>query len=95
MTTTAMTYADFYGRTHLGAISSIDITMHLLGTAAGPVIATRLRRMLGSYSAVFLVYTILPLVTGTVVLCCARKPSPPLRTGDDTLNSRPRGIATR
>jgi len=26
MTTTAMTYADFYGRTHLGAITSVDVT---------------------------------------------------------------------
>ena len=26
MTTTAMTYANFYGRTHLGAITSVDVT---------------------------------------------------------------------
>lgn len=64
-------------RTHLGAISSIDITMHLVGTAVGPVIATSLRAVLGSYTAVFTLYTLLPLISGTVVLCCARKPQPP------------------
>jgi len=41
------------------------------------VIATSLRAFFGSFNEVFLLFTLLPLVSGTLVLLFARKPRPP------------------
>ena len=49
----------------------------ILGTSVGPVIATSLRAFFGSFNEVFLLFTLLPLVSGTLVLLFARKPRPP------------------
>lgn len=75
--TMVLSQADFFGRENLGAISAIDTTMHLVGTSVGPVVATMLRAWLGSFNAAFWVLAAVPLVSGSVVLCCATKPRPP------------------
>ena len=49
----------------------------LIGTATGPLIATALHAYLGSYDATFWVLALLPLFSGSLVVCLARAPDPP------------------
>ena len=79
MTVSGMIYADFYGRASLGAIQSVDVTWHMVGTATGPLIAAFLREYYGSFPPVYLTLMLLPLLSGTLALFLR---PPPRRRGD-------------
>ena len=49
-TMSAMVFADFYGRTHLGSIMALNSSVGLLGTAVGPLYIQMSRELQGSYT---------------------------------------------
>ena len=46
-TMSGMVYADFYGRSHLGAIMALDSALGLVGTAIGPLYIQTSRELQG------------------------------------------------
>ena len=73
-TMSGMVYADFYGRTHLGAIMALDSALGLVGTAVGPLYIQLSRELTGSYNPVFYTLTLMPCVTALLSLWLLKKP---------------------
>ena len=69
-----LTYAEYYGRLHLGSIRGITIGSQLSGQVIGPIAAGSMYDFTGSYQLPFLLFAICVLVTSEVVLSA----TPPL-----------------
>ena len=61
------------GRASLGAIQSVDVTWHMVGTATGPLIAAFLREYYGSFPPVYLTLMLLPLLSARWRSSCDRR----------------------
>ena len=72
-------YADFYGRKHLGQITSFDAMFNTMGTAIGPLIFSAFRAYFGSYNQVLYLFSIPPLISSILSFCFLKKPSLPPR----------------
>ncbi len=64
----AVMWAKFYGRTHLGSISSVALSIGIVGSALGPIIMGSARDLMGSYAPLFNVIAWLPLALALVNL---------------------------
>jgi len=62
----AVMWAKFYGREHLGSISSVAMSIAIVGTALGPVVMALARDLTGSYGPLFNVIAFFPLVLAVV-----------------------------
>jgi len=71
----AVMWAKFYGRKHLGSISSVALSIGIVGSALGPMIMGAARDLMGSYAPLFNVVAFLPLVLA-VVNIMVRPPQP-------------------
>ena len=69
-----LTYAEYYGRLHLGSIRGITIGSQLSGQVIGPIAAGSMYDFTSSYQLPFLLFAICVLVTSVVVLSA----TPPL-----------------
>ena len=69
-----LTYAEYYGRLHLGSIRGITIGSQLSGQVIGPIAAGSMYDFTSSYQLPFLLFAICVLVTSVVVLAA----TPPL-----------------
>jgi hypothetical protein len=74
-------FANFYGRKHVGAISSVFQGCAIVGAAAGPATFAVAREVTGEFITLLRVFTIPPLVIGVLFVTLLRKPeqSPPPR----------------
>ena len=63
-----LTYAEYYGRLHLGSIRGITIGSQLSGQVIGPIAAGSMYDFTSSYQLPFLLFAICVLVTSVVVL---------------------------
>ena len=69
-----LTYAEYYGRLHLGSIRGITIGAQISGQVIGPIAAGSMYDFTGSYQLPFLLFSISVLVGSVVVLSA----TPPL-----------------
>ena len=69
-----LTYAEYYGRLHLGSIRGITIGSQLSGQVIGPIAAGSMYDLTSSYQLPFLLFAICVLVTSVVGLSA----TPPL-----------------
>lgn len=58
----AVIWAKYYGRLHLGSISSVALTVAIIGSALGPMVMGIARDLLGSYGAFLRLMAVFPLV---------------------------------
>ncbi|MBO55118.1 MAG: MFS transporter [Dehalococcoidia bacterium] len=63
-----LTYAEYYGRLHLGSIRGITIGSQLSGQVIGPIAAGSMYDFTGSYQLPFLLFAMSVLVSSVVVL---------------------------
>ena len=73
-----LTWADYYGRLHLGAIRGLTLPAQIGGQAMGPIIAGFMFDATGGYETPFTIFGILVAVAAVVVLA-ATPPGPLLR----------------
>jgi sugar phosphate permease len=71
----AVMWAKYYGREHLGSISSVAMSIAIVGTALGPMIMGVARDLTGSYGPLFNISAFLPLALA-VVNVIVRPPRP-------------------
>lgn len=62
----AVMWAKFYGREHLGSITSVAMSIAIVGTALGPVVMALARDLTGSYGPFFNIIAFFPLVLAVV-----------------------------
>jgi len=74
-----LTWADYYGRLHLGAIRGLTLPAQIGGQAMGPIFAGFMFDATGGYQAPFLVFGIIVAIGGVMVLA-ATPPGPLPRT---------------
>ena len=55
-------WAKFYGREHLGSISSVAMSIAIVGTGLGPLVMALARDLTGSYGPLFDLSAFVPLV---------------------------------
>lgn len=67
-TANAVMWAKFYGRSHLGSISSVALSIGIVGSALGPMIMGAARDLMGSYAPLFNVIAWLPMTLAFVNL---------------------------
>lgn len=72
-------YADFYGRKHLGQITSYDAMLNTIGTAVGPLIFNSFRAYFGSYHQVLYLFSVPPMISSVLCFCLLKKPPLPAR----------------
>ena len=63
-----LTWADYYGRQHLGSIRGLTLPIQLAGQALGPIIAGFMFDFTGEYQLPFLVFAIAVSLAGLLVL---------------------------
>ena len=61
-------WADYYGRTHLGAIRGLTTPFNIISLSAGPVLAGYFYDELGSYDMIFSVFIMLYIISGILIL---------------------------
>ena len=71
-----LTWADYYGRLHLGAIRGLTLPAQIGGQALGPIIAGFMFDATGGYQTPFTVFGII-LAFGAVMVLAATPPGPP------------------
>jgi OFA family oxalate/formate antiporter-like MFS transporter len=86
LTLLPLAWADYFGRTHFGAIRGMALSAQVVAQAAGPLLSGALRDATGSYHAALLVFAALSLVAVAAALT-ARRPEAapavaPLASGD-------------
>jgi sugar phosphate permease len=62
----AVMWAKFFGREHLGSITSVAMSIAIVGTALGPVVMALARDLMGSYAPLFNLVALLPLALAVV-----------------------------
>ena len=96
-------YADFYGRKHLGQITSYDAMLNTIGTAVGPLIFNSFRAYFGSYHQVLYLFSVPPMISSVLCFCLLKKPPLPARANSiyaggyakqraDNISIRPREL---
>ena len=70
--------ADYFGRTHFGAISGWSSIITTFGPILGPVIAGFLYDWTGDYRAGFTVVALMA-AAGSIFFVLSTRPAPPLR----------------
>jgi sugar phosphate permease len=65
-TASAVMWAKYYGREHLGSITSVAMSIAIVGTALGPMIMAVARDLTGSYGPLFNLIAFFPLVLAVV-----------------------------
>jgi len=68
-------WAKYYGREHLGSISSVALSIGIVGSALGPMIMGIARDLMGSYAPLFNLVAFLPLALA-IVNVIVRPPCP-------------------
>jgi hypothetical protein len=63
-----LTWADYYGRQHLGSIRRLTLPIQIAGQALGPIIAGFMFDVTGEYQLPFLVFAIAVSLAGLLVL---------------------------
>jgi OFA family oxalate/formate antiporter-like MFS transporter len=86
LTLLPLAWADYFGRTHFGAIRGMALSAQVVAQATGPLLSGALRDATGSYNAALLVFAALSLVAVAAALT-ARRPemapgAAPLASGD-------------
>jgi cyanate permease len=78
MTVSAVVWAKYFGRRHLGAITGVSSLIQVAGSALGPMPMGVARDIMGSYAQALTVLALLPLILSIVVLFARRpvKPQP-------------------
>jgi MFS family permease len=78
-----LTWADYYGRRHLGAIRGLTLPVQVGGQAFGPVLSGFIFDATGSYRAAFFLFAAAALMVSLAVLAGTppRKPAPLPRGG--------------
>jgi len=71
----AVMWAKFYGREHLGSITSVAMSIAIVGTGLGPLIMALARDLTGSYRPLFNISAFFPLVLA-VANVVVRPPRP-------------------
>jgi MFS family permease len=71
-----LTWADYYGRLHLGSIRGLTLPAQIGGQAMGPLVAGFMFDATGDYRAPFTVFGIIVGIAAVMVL--AAKPPGPL-----------------
>ena len=69
-----LTYADYYGRLHLGSIRGLTIGAQIAGQVIGPVVAGFMFDTTGDYQLPFLLFTLI-VSFGAVLVLAAKPPS--------------------
>ncbi len=70
-----LTWADYYGRTHLGSIRGLTLPAQIGGQAMGPIIAGFMFDGTGGYETPFTIFGILVAI-GAVIVLTATPPGP-------------------
>jgi sugar phosphate permease len=74
-----LTWADYYGRQHLGSIRGLTLPMQIAGQALGPIIAGFMFDVTGEYQLPFLVFAIAVSLAGLLVLAA----TPPVQRREE------------
>ena len=61
-------WADYYGRSHLGAIRGLTTPFNIISLSVGPVFAGYFYDELGSYDMIFSVFIMLYIISGVLIL---------------------------
>ena len=61
-------WADYYGRTNLGAIRGLTTPFNIISLSIGPVAAGYFYDQLGSYDMIFSVFILLYVISGVLIL---------------------------
>lgn len=81
-------YATYFGRTHLGAISSIDKVGMVSGSAFGPLMFGVARTWFGGWPFYLRCLCMLPLSLATIDVLFLRAPPPPIRAAGSVYSHR-------
>ncbi len=73
-TVTSAIFADFYGRRHVGAISSVFQGCAIVGAATGPATFAVARELMGEFITLLRVLALPPLVIGLLFVAFLKKP---------------------
>src|SRR5947207_6166598 len=73
LTLVPVAWADYFGRTHFGAIRGIALSAQVLAQAAGPLLSGALRDLTGDYQLALRSFAALAAL-GVVAALCARQP---------------------
>ena len=76
-----LTWADYYGRLHLGSIRGLTLPAQIGGQALGPLIAGFMFDFTGGYKTPFTVFGII-VATAAVMVLAATPPGSPPHAGD-------------
>ena len=78
-----LTWADYYGRLHLGSIRGLTLPAQIGGQALGPLIAGFMFDFTGGYRTPFTVFGLIVATAAVMVLAAIPPGSPP--DAEDTL----------
>ena len=78
-----LTWADYYGRLHLGSIRGLTLPAQIGGQALGPLIAGFMFDFTGGYRTPFTVFGVIVATAAVMVLAATPPGSPP--DAEDTL----------
>eukprot|EP00301_Raphidiophrys_heterophryoidea_P006948 c12749_g2_i7.p2 GENE.c12749_g2_i7~~c12749_g2_i7.p2 ORF type:complete len:150 (+),score=31.34 c12749_g2_i7:285-734(+) len=70
-------YAQYFGRSHLGAVSGTGLSVVMIGSAIGPFPIGLLRDLFGSFEVACLVMSIFPFLFSIIVFLFGSKPHLP------------------
>jgi cyanate permease len=74
LTLLPVAWADYFGRSHFGAIRSIALSAQVLAQAAGPLLSGVLRDLTGDYRASLQCFLVLAVLS-VIAALCARRPA--------------------
>ena len=79
---------NLFGRRYLGGILGVTAALNVVGSAIGPIIFGAAFDLLGGYTAIILVSSLLPLLAGILSLF-VRRPNPPAHLDGEPASQRP------
>ena len=82
-----LTWADYYGRTHLGSIRGLTLPAQIGGQAMGPILAGFMFEATGGYELPFTIFGIAVALAAVMVLAAA--PPGPLPPGSPSIHPSP------
>lgn len=77
-----LTWAEYYGRHHLGAIRGVTLPVHIGGQAVGPVTAGLVFDMTGDYTSAFIFFGMMTALGSLMVLTAVPPRAPDLEIRD-------------
>jgi sugar phosphate permease len=75
-TVSGVVFANFYGRRHVGAISSFERVFAITGAALGPTVFAFAREATGEFVTVLRVLALPPLLIGAAITVFLKQPKP-------------------